>query len=567
MKTAMPTRPLRFLLTIALWLPLLAMAAPRAWLDRDSIRMGETVTLNVETDARGGSEPDFSELDANFRRLGTSSNTQLNWVNGRQSARTLWAVALEPREEGVLGIPAFAVGNERTEPLALTVLPMPSGGSAAAGDDVFLEIEAEPVDPYVQQQVRYTVRLYYAVTLLEGQLEEPQASGAQVRRLGQDVQFQKMLAERRYNVVERHYAVVPEASGRLEIPGPQFRGRALRTGGYGSMMNPNANLGARGNAIALEVRPRPATASTPWLPAQALSLTDESGDAPATLQVGEPLTLTLRLSAQGLAAEQLPELVLPAIDGAEVYPDQETNQTRDDGAWLRGERVRKFAVVPTRAGKLVLPEIALVWWDVANDRAARAVLPSREWSIAGATGNTGAVPAPSSAIESASSAATGAPFSSALAPWFWPLATALFAALWIATLVLMRRRRAAGSNAPITLASGARAAPADWRSTWRTALYRADPAAAARTLIAEGQRESLSCQNLADVGAQLDDASQQVALARLEQALYRAAEDPGLIEELRHVFADGPRWRQPVGDERKAAFTLPPLYPSRSPVR
>jgi len=558
---------LRVLLLLVLLFPMLAMAAPRAWLDRDSIRMGETVTLNVETDARGGSEPDFSVLDANFRRLGTSSNTQLSWVNGRQSARTLWAVALEPREEGVLGIPALAVGNERTEPLALTVLPMPSGGSAAAGDDVFLEIESEPVDPYVQQQVRYTVRLYYAVTLLEGQLEEPQASGAQVRRLGQDVQYQKMLDERRYSVVERHYAIVPEASGRLEIPGPQFRGRALRTGGYGSLMNPNANLGARGNAIALEVRTRPATASTPWLPAQALSLTDESGDSPTTLQVGEPLTLTLRLSAQGLAAEQLPELVLPAIDGAEVYPDQETNQTRDDGAWLRGERVRKFAVVPTRAGKLVLPEIAVAWWDVANDRAARAVLPSREWSVAGAAGNTVAAP-PTPAIESASSAATAAPVSSvAPAPWFWPLATALFATLWIATLVLMRRRRAADSNAPITPASGARIAPADWRSTWRTALYRADPTAAARALITAGQREWPSCQNLADVGAQLDDASQQVALARLEQVLYRGAEDPELIEKLRQVFADGPRWRQLVEDERKAGFTLPPLYPSRSPVR
>ena len=93
-------------------------AQVRAWLDRDSIRMGETVTLNVETDARGGSEPDFSALDQNFRRLGTSSNTQLSFVNGRQSARTLWAVALEPLHEGVIGIPAFAVGSESTTPLS-----------------------------------------------------------------------------------------------------------------------------------------------------------------------------------------------------------------------------------------------------------------------------------------------------------------------------------------------------------------------------------------------------------------------------------------------------------------
>ena len=44
-------------------------AAARAFLDRDSIALGETVTLNVEVDGIGTGEPDLSALAGNFRVL------------------------------------------------------------------------------------------------------------------------------------------------------------------------------------------------------------------------------------------------------------------------------------------------------------------------------------------------------------------------------------------------------------------------------------------------------------------------------------------------------------------
>jgi hypothetical protein len=558
------SRSLRALLFIALVLmPLLAAAAPRAWLDRDSVRLGETVTLNVETDARGAGEPDFSVLDAQFRRLGTSSSTQLSYSNGRQSARTLWAVALEPRAEGTIAIPSFTVGAETTEPLVLNVLPMPAGGSAAAGDDVFLEIDAEPASPYVQQQVRYTVRLYYAVTLLEGQLQEPQTTGAQVRRLGQDVNYNKTIGDRRYSVVERRYALVPEASGRLEIPGPQFAGRALRSGSYGSMLGANSVLNARGNAVTLDVRPRPAGAKTPWLPARALELSDESGETPAELQVGEPLTLTLRLHAQGLSAEQLPELTLPAIDGAEVYPDQETPQTRDDGEWLRGERVRKFALVPTRPGTLTLPEVAIDWWNVGTDQAERAVLPARTFTVAGAVPGAAAVDttAPQDAggepaTESPASAATTTRWPN----YLWPTLTVLFATLWIATLLVRRRNAAREAIAPTP--SPIRAQRSDWRPRWNAALQAADLTAAAHAIVDAARDIAPQARALADVLPLLGADDQRAALQRLERVLYRGEDAAGLVEILRAAFTKGPHWRRDAAAV-SADDSLPPLYPPR----
>lgn len=554
----------RCLLLLGLLLPLLALAAPRAWLDRDSMRLGETVTLNVETDIRGG-EPDFSPLDQSFRRLGTSSQSQISIVNGQQSAKMLWAIALEPLQEGVIGIPALQLGNESTEPLTLTVLPAPSGGSAAQGEDVFMETTAEPASPYVQQQVRYVVRLYYAVTLLEGQLEEPKADAGQVRRLGQDLTYQKTVGGRRYNVVERRYALIPEASGRIEIAGPQFRGRALRPGQYNSMFGGGVNLSARADKVELDVRARPADAPTPWLPAQQLRLTDESGVPPDELRVGEPLTLTLRVSAQGLAAEQLPELTLPRIDGAEVYPDQETTQTRDDGEWLRGERVRKFAVVPTRAGPIEIPEIGIDWWNTATDQRERAVLPARSWTAVG--GSVAPSTAPDTASASAADAvslsdgiAGDAPVSGSV-DRRWQIATVVFAALWLVTVVLLLRRRARRAPAPATPAPE-RPKPDAWKRELRAAVAASDARAAAQALLGGARTERADVRELGALAAALADGAQRDAVLALERALYRDASGENVLAPLERAFASEFAWRASKTTASDAGV-LPPLYPER----
>jgi hypothetical protein len=100
--------------------------------------------------------------------------------------------------------------------------------------------------------------------------------------------------------------------------------------------------------------------------------------AGTSARVGEPVTLTLSLHAQGLGFEQLPELVLPQLEGAEIYPDKPVTRTRDDGTWLFGEAERKFAIVPTRAGTLRIPALSQAWWDTQHDRVASVQVAAQE---------------------------------------------------------------------------------------------------------------------------------------------------------------------------------------------
>src|SRR3546814_18011773 len=71
----------------------------------------------------------------------------------------LFAVALQPRREGLLTVPALDVGGQRTQPLSLTVTE--AAPPARAGSAAFIEAQIDDEDPYVQQSVGYTLRLSY----------------------------------------------------------------------------------------------------------------------------------------------------------------------------------------------------------------------------------------------------------------------------------------------------------------------------------------------------------------------------------------------------------------------
>ena len=539
-----------------------AGAAARAFLDRDSIMLGETVTLNIEVDGIGSGEPDLSALASNFRVLGSSSNTQVSLVNGQQSARTLWGVVLEPLQEGVLGIPAMEVRGERTAPLTLTVRKQ--AANAAAQGDVFVEVESSSRAPYVQQQVVYSIRLFYAVTLLDGQLDDPQAEAAEIRRIGSDATFQSERNGRRYNVIERHYAITPQRSGNLSLPAPRFRGRALSDAGRGRMFDPGRAVSAQGEALQLEVRPAPATAASPWLPAQSLQYTAQLSAASSPARVGEPITVTLRVQAQGLAAEQLPELVLPDIPDAEVYPDQETAQTRDNAGWVLGERVRRFAVVPKRPGVLQIPALQMAWWDVVADKAAIANIDPQQMTILDADGQTASTPAEHDVPADGHANPDPVGPEGSLSASIWPWLSGVFAVLWLATLGWAWRLR---KQPTMTQASPSPSTQRMALPTLDMALRQGDLAAIASALrFAARQATGQRFASLQEVAACLREPAQRDAVCQLERHLY-AADGQGtatlaeLRDTLRKVFRSGLDWGLP--SSAASTSLLPPLYPER----
>ncbi len=409
--------------------------ALRATLDRATAQVGQALTLNIESDgAQAGASPDVTPLRKDFDVLGTSTSSETSIVNGSRSDRTRWLVRLQPRHAGSIDIPPISVGNERTAALTLDVTPASPQAANQASRQVFVEAEAAGgKSVYVQQQIPYTVRVYYDATVQTGDLAAPDPADAIVEQLGVEKHYTEMRNGRQYNVVERRYAIAPEKSGTLHIPPASFHGTALLAqdrngnGDQGDDLmsrllrdTPFANdpffkdsfgagislgespqpVAASGPALTLDVQPRPPGANGNWLPAEQISLHDSWADATPQFKVGEPATRTITIQTQGLAAAQIPQLSLAQPGNARLYPETVDNQSRTDGKTISGTSKQSVTYIPTAPGALEVPPVELAWWNTRSNAQSRAVLPARTFKIeAGAAGEraNAAPPAPAAA--------------------------------------------------------------------------------------------------------------------------------------------------------------------------
>lgn len=555
-----------------LLIPAFAQAADvHASLDRDSVALGETVTLTlrIQGDATNLAMPDLSVLNGDFDVLGTSQSSSLSIVNGTSTSELSLGVELRPRHPGVLLIPAMDIAGSRTARLQVNVTTAAAAGTASLGSnaaanrDVFMEAQVEPNHGYVGQQLSYVVRVFLATNLSSGALSTPQVSGLQISPDGDDKSYQAERGGRPYHVVERRFVLVPQHAGRFDIPALNFQGVAIDPNDPDSFFGARKPVAASAPALSINIKPTPADwGSTAWLPARALSLTLAGlpGEKDS-VRVGQPLNLTMTLQATGLPADSLPALSLPPLDGATVYPDKAVTTTRSDGHWVVGQRQQAFAIVPGRAGTLTIPATSIKWWDVLNDRMAVAEVPARQFVVLPAIGATDvhtAIPAEPSASTSPVTTALAAPIPEALL-WRWIAVGSL--ALWLLSMLgwlLLRGRRLSPPRA--AKASGTRAGSArEAQQAFLQAAAGVDAAVQARTLLVWARAERPLVQHLGDLSAQLDDKKQRDDIMRLQQRLYAtgaaAGNDTSLAEDFRHGF----RWRAEGSDDQ--ASDLPPLYP------
>jgi len=134
--------------------------------------------------------------------------------------------------------------------------------------------------------------------------------------------------------------------------------------------------------IPINVKPVPAQYQGQWLPSELLALHEEWQPAPAEFKVGEPITRTMTLTAAGVSAEQLPELMFELPKGLKIYPDQvELHSSKNDGR-LISQAVRNFAIVASKPGNYQIPELRIPWWNTVTNKQEVAVIEAQSISIA-----------------------------------------------------------------------------------------------------------------------------------------------------------------------------------------
>lgn len=373
------------------WLPYTAQAAVTAELDRNPVGVGETVALTFTSDGIAASSPDFTVLEQDFAVQGSSQSNRIQIINGNSTVQTTWQLELAPRKTGKLTIPAINFGNEQSPVLSVTVSDQPTAHNNVGGmanDDILVEVEAEPKQSYVQQQVIVTQRLLHIVSLQpQASLTHPsiEAGKGSLLPLGDAKNSTLMRNGRNYHVIERRYALMPQQSGEIRLGATTFEGMvidaAARRDPFGISGTPVKRYS---QPLTLQVQPQPTTyQGKQWLPAKSITLNAHWQTPPDKLKAGEPATLTLAIVADGLTAEQLPKLDLQAPTGVKAYTDKPElrNETNNNG--VIGVRQENWVVVAPYNGHYTLPAMQLEWWNSKTNQTEVAKLEAVNLVVSG----------------------------------------------------------------------------------------------------------------------------------------------------------------------------------------
>ncbi len=363
----------------------------QAEFDRSSIAENETVTLTLAPLHAGinvgNARPDLSPLQANFEILRTTSSTKAQ--HGEEHSRLRFFVTLAPKRKGVVEVAPLQWNEFKTNPLRLEVRGSDAARAQKETLDMFIEHEIVPHKSYVQQEVLYTVRVFSARGSPKGSISRPAPLETDVYPLADKRSSTELRGNRRFSVMEWQFAMFPQKSGMLRVP-PVIFSASTKSSGNVLSLEPQTSTGSRVRLatdevdLVIEGKPADFTGAT-WLPAQDLSIKEHF--AQTSLKVGEPANRTIRIDARGLTGNQLPELIMPVVDGLNQYPDQASTKTTPTKTGVTGTREQNFALVPTRPGTYTLPEVRLQWWDIIAERDRVAIVAPRTLTVLSDSGS------------------------------------------------------------------------------------------------------------------------------------------------------------------------------------
>ena len=387
MRALLQSTRIVFLLTLLLSTAAYAdVNSLEATIDRNPVMLDEAIRLTVTADGSADRDAfDSSPLLKDFVVGRTSVSSQTSIVNFDTKRTTVWTTTLFPRKEGTFTIPSLTIEGKSTKPIQVKVIPVQEQSNVAR--DYFVTTDIDVKEAYLNQQLLYTVKLFLSSNIERGSLQAPEMQNAEITQLGEDKQYTDIVNGRRYQIIERQFAVVPQASGEFTLRGPIFTGEvmAANTNQRFGFFNRTQQINRVGPDTTVNIKPIPQGIDYPWLPSEMVRVDEEwpQGDS---FVAGEPVTRIITLTALGVVEEQLPDIPEFYPPNFKLYPDQSNTTTVEKDQSLISQRQTSLAIIPTQPGNFVLPEITIPWFNTLTQQTEYATIPARSITVAPASG-------------------------------------------------------------------------------------------------------------------------------------------------------------------------------------
>lgn len=518
-------------------------------IDRKEITENDSFRLFLRYDEQVGfGQPELTELKRNFRVLSQQKSNQFRSMNGKTVSYTEWTLILSPLKTGELIIPAIEFKGQKSQPIKVLVNTLPDSVKEQIAKEFFFDINVDTQSTYVQGQILYTEKLYYTLNHEDASLSELKVTDAMVIPLGDVRQYTTTVSGQRMGVYERRYAIFAEESGEIVIPGQKFSASVVNSYNRWSRGRP---VSVVAKPIRIEVKARPVNyPQAPWLPSDKVIVEDRWSKPNDEWQVGEPVTRTILIKANGLAGSQLPSIALPIVDGLKYYPDQSEYNDQSDAQGIQGSAQQSLAIVPTQNGRIIIPEVRIPWWNLDKNKLEYAVLPAQTIQVAEAE----------IANKTASSQVTASPLSinssDAIATnqsGLWVIATLLLLLTNIVTAFLLWRKNAPKKDHDIETTK-----PSQHLKHLKKACQNND-ANGIRQHLKDWAQEEYQVSNLEELGKIFNDVALNNAINELDSYLYQARDNSAFNGQVVwNSLSQAIKKRSPKGKSDKQ--NLKPLY-------
>lgn len=360
-----------------------------ASVDRNAIGIQETFTLTISADSKSSGQPDFALLKNDFEVLSNNVSQFTSISNAGAEYKKVWQLTLAPKRVGTLLIPSFNVDGSISDAIEINVSKQ-NQTQAGTEEQVRVLVELDKNKLYVQEQLLLTVKLISQVNLSQAEMQPLEIKDAILISLSdKPKQYVATINGKQHLILEHNYAVFPQTSGELVIPSVIYSvipavERDLWNDPFGRNRNNILRIPTEEKQITVNVVPQQAAGKT-WQPASNLTLHETWSSSLDHLKMGEPVTRTITISAEGLTGGQIAPLPTTSVNGLTFYPDQPQNSDEKTTKGILGTRVETMAIIPNHGGDFVLPEVKIDWWDSKTQSMQSATLPAKTLHVLGGT--------------------------------------------------------------------------------------------------------------------------------------------------------------------------------------
>ena len=343
----------------------------KASLDRDSIILGENVTLTLTfDDAQLSGTPNLPAIPG-LQLLGTTSSQQSTIVNGKMNTVQSFIFTLAANQPGDITIPALQMNlngqRASSAPMKLKVLredpdsPPPS----LATNMAFLWLAFPKKEIYVGEAVVGELRLYLRQEV--GNINNPQipaitGDGFILGKYNQGQQFKRNVGNASFTVIPMPFAATAIKTGPLTV-GPVngsvtlLGGRTDFFGNYSQRVQATLSIEAR----TVQSLPLPVENTPPLFTGAVGNYTMTASVGPTNVATGDPITVRVQISGRGaLDAINLPQD--KTWDGFKAYPPTSSVEVSDQFGF-QGTKTFEQILSPENSDVRELPGFSFSYFD------------------------------------------------------------------------------------------------------------------------------------------------------------------------------------------------------------